>query len=249
MPWLVGTALMHSLAVTEKRGTFKAWTVLLAILAFCAEPARHLPGPLGRADLGARLRHRPARGVFILAFLGAGDRRLAGAVRLARAARSAPGGSFALVSRESMLLANNVLLVVAAAAVLLGTLYPLVLDALELGKISVGPPYFEAVFVPADGAARCFLVGVGPIARWREAALPDLAKRLRWALGVAVVGGIAAAAHRRRLQAAHRGLGLLFGIWIVATVPSTGVLVHHARRRWAAAATPACACSRRRCGA
>ena len=95
------------------------------------------------------------------------------------------GGSFDLVSRESMLLTNNVFLVVAAGSVLLGTLYPLFLDALNLGKISVGPPYFETVFVPLMTPA-LFLMGVGPITRWKEASLADLARKLRWALGVSV---------------------------------------------------------------
>jgi cytochrome c-type biogenesis protein CcmF len=96
------------------------------------------------------------------------------------------GGKFDVVSRESALLTNNVLLVVAAASVLLGTLYPLFLDALDLGKISVGPPYFESVFVPLMAPA-LFLMGIGPLAKWKQAELPDLAMRLKWAFAVAVV--------------------------------------------------------------
>ena len=115
----------------------------------------------------------PARGVFILAFLVV---VIGGSLALFawRAPRVGLGGSFEPVSRESLLLANNVLLLVAAAAVLLGTLYPLVLDALGLGKISVGPPYFDTVFVPLMAPA-LFLMGIGPIARWSQASLPDLA--------------------------------------------------------------------------
>ena len=99
------------------------------------------------------------------------------------------GGSFDAVSRESMLLGNNVLLAVACGTVLLGTLYPLFLDALGLGKISVGPPYFDRVFVPVM-APLVFLMGVGPIARWKKAALPDLWARLKWALMISLVLGL-----------------------------------------------------------
>ena len=100
--------------------------------------------------------------------------------RSARARHSTP------VSRESLLLANNVLLVVACASVLLGTLYPLCIDALGVGKISVGPPYFDAVFF-ALTAPLVFLMAIGPVASWRRALLPDLWTRLRWALAVAIV--------------------------------------------------------------
>jgi cytochrome c-type biogenesis protein CcmF len=155
----------------------------------------------------------PKRGVFILAFL---TLVIGGSLALyaTRAHRVAAGGDFEPVSRESMLLANNVLLLVAAGSVLLGTLYPLFLDALGLGKISVGPPYFEAVFVPLM-APLVFLMGVGPIARWKQASLPDLWSRLRWALGVAVVTGLL-------LPAAAGGwsplvsLGLGLAVWILA---------------------------------
>src|SRR3546814_1210931 len=98
---------------------------------------------------------------------------------------------FELVSRESMLLTNNVLLMVACAAVLLCTLYPLIIDVLGLGKLSVGPPYFNAIFVPLMAPA-LFLMGIGPIARWRHATMITLAKRLRWALAVSVVAALAA---------------------------------------------------------
>src|SRR4029434_624917 len=126
----------------------------------------------------------PARGVFILAFLAL---VVGGSLALfaARAGKVGLGGIFAVVSRESTLLANNILLIVAMASVLLGTLYPLFLDALNLGKISVGPPYFEAVFVPLM-TPLVFLMGIGPLAAWRDAPLPGLWTRLRWALGVAV---------------------------------------------------------------
>jgi len=185
MPWLVGTALIHSLAVTEKRGAFKSWTVLLAIAAFSLSLLGTFLVRSGVLTSVHAFATDPKRGVFILAFLAI----VVGfslALFAVRAPRVGLGGRFELVSRESTLLANNVLLLVAAGSVLLGTLYPLFLDALNLGKISVGPPYFEAVFAPVM-AAVVFLMGVGPLARWKEASLPELAVRLRWAAAVALV--------------------------------------------------------------
>jgi cytochrome c-type biogenesis protein CcmF len=147
MPWLVGTALIHSLAVTEKRGAFKSWTVLLAIAAFSLSLLGTFlvrSGVLTSVHAFAtdpRARHVHPR------LAGDRDRHLAAAVCLARAVGQA-GGGFALVSRETAAAGNNVLLAVATGSVLLGTLYPLLLDALGMGKLSVGPPYFNAVFVP-----------------------------------------------------------------------------------------------------
>ncbi|MDH5535040.1 MAG: heme lyase CcmF/NrfE family subunit, partial [Betaproteobacteria bacterium] len=185
MPWLVGTALIHSLAVTEKRGSFKSWTVLLAILAFSLSLLGTFLVRSGVLTSVHAFATDPKRGIFILGFLV-----LVIGTSLAlfawRAPRVGLGGAFDLVSREAALLTNNVLLVVAAGTVMLGTLYPLALDALGLGKISVGPPYFESVFVPLMAPA-LFLLGLGPLARWKSANLPDLATRLRWAAGVSVV--------------------------------------------------------------
>jgi cytochrome c-type biogenesis protein CcmF len=126
------------------------------------------------------------------------------------------GARFAPLSREGFLLANNVLLVVATAAVLLGTLYPLLLDALNLGKISVGPPYFDTVFVPLM-APLVFLMGVGTLARWKHAELPDLAKRLRWAAVVAVLCAVGAELAEGRISWMG-GLGLVMGFWVFASV-------------------------------
>ena len=188
MPWLVGTALIHSLAVTEKRGSFKSWTVLLAIAAFSLSLLGTFLVRSGVLTSVHAFATDPRRGVFILAFLSI---VIGGSLLLYawRAPKVGLGGSFAIVSRESMLLANNVLLVVAAGTVLLGTLYPLIVDALNLGKISVGPPYFNAVFVPLMVPA-VFLMGVGPIARWKSARIPALAVRLRWAFGAGVVAAL-----------------------------------------------------------
>ena len=215
MPWLVATALIHSLAVTEKRGAFKSWTVLLAIIAFSLSLLGTFLVRSGVLSSVHAFATDPRRGLFILAFLA-----IAIGSSLALYAWRAPsiglGARFAFVSRETFLLANNVLLVVACAAVLLGTLYPLVLDALGAGKISVGPPYFDSVFVPLLAPA-IFLMGIGPLARWKEAELPALAIRLRWAAGTSlaavlvtgfVAGGFSVAAC----------LGLLMAFWIVASI-------------------------------
>jgi len=213
MPWLIGTALIHSLAVTEKRGAFRAWTVLLAICAFSFSLLGTFLVRSGVLTSVHAFATDPKRGIFILAFLA-----IVAGSSLALFAWRAPkvglGGRFEIVSRDSMLLVNNVVFAVAAATVMLGTLYPLVLDALGLGKISVGPPYFEAVFVPLMVPA-VFLMALGPIARWKEAKLPELAHRLRWAAGVAVATAILlplSLGSWRPLAA----LGFLFAGWVIA---------------------------------
>ena len=219
MPWLVGTALIHSLAVTEKRGGFKMWTALLAILAFSLSLLGTFIVRSGVLSSVHAFASDPARGIFILAFLVV---VIGGSLLLFawRAPKVGLGGSFDLVSRESMLLANNVLLVVAAAAVLLGTLYPLVLDALGMGKISVGPPYFTAVFVPLMAPA-LFLMGVGPLARWRQAGAIDLARRLRWAFAVSAVSAVVApfviGGLGSRPWTPMVGFGLLLAAWIASS--------------------------------
>jgi cytochrome c-type biogenesis protein CcmF len=188
MPWLAGTALLHSLAVTEKRGAFRSWTVLLAIVAFSLSLVGTFLVRSGVLTSVHAFATDPRRGVFILAFLAL---VVGGSLALFawRAPRVGLGAGFSAISRESMLLANNVLLAVALAAVLLGTLYPLFLDALNLGKISVGPPYFDTVFVPLMAPA-VFLMAIGPVAAWRQARLPDLWTRLRWALAVSVAAAL-----------------------------------------------------------
>jgi cytochrome c-type biogenesis protein CcmF len=215
MPWLVGTALIHSLAVTEKRGSFKNWTVLLAIMAFSLSLLGTFLVRSGVLSSVHAFATDPTRGLFILAFL-----ILVIGASLALYAWRAPsvglGARFGLLSRESLLLANNVLLLVATAAVLLGTLYPLVLDAMDMGKISVGPPYFDTVFVPLM-VPIVFLMGIGPIARWKQATLPDIATRLKWAAGAAVVTAVLGSWVAGKFSLLS-GLGLLMGWWIVAAV-------------------------------
>ncbi len=213
MPWLVGTALLHSLAVTEKRGTFKSWTVLLAILAFSLSLLGTFLVRSGVLTSVHAFATDPARGVFILAFLII---VIGGSLTLyaARAGAVGGGAGFAPVSRESLLLANNVLLIVATASVLLGTLYPLLLDALNLGKISVGPPYFDAVFFPLM-APLAFLMGIGPLAAWRRAELPDLWTRLKWAFGVALITALLLPFVLGRWTPLI-AFGLFLALWIVA---------------------------------
>jgi len=215
MPWLVGTALVHSLAVTEKRGSFKSWTVLLAICAFALSLLGTFLVRSGVLTSVHAFATDPSRGVFILAFLFV---VISGSLILFawRAPKVGLGGKFDLLSRESMLLTNNILLLVAAASVLLGTLYPLIIDALGLGKLSVGPPYFEAVFVPVMTPA-IFLIGVGPIARWKQMSLPALAVRLRWAFAVSVVSALSAPYFMGEWKP-MTSFGLLLAFWIIVCV-------------------------------
>ena len=215
MPWLVGTALIHSLAVTEKRGAFRSWTVLLAILAFSLSLLGTFLVRSGVLTSVHAFATDPRRGVFILIFL---TLVVGGSLALFawRAPRVGLGGVFAAISRESLLLANNVLLVVAMAAVLLGTLYPLFLDALNLGKISVGPPYFDTVFFPLMAPA-AFLMAVGPVASWKKAALPDLWTRLKWAFAVALASAVILPFVFGRWSMLV-SVGLLLGLWVACAM-------------------------------
>jgi len=215
MPWLLGTALIHSLAVTEKRNSFKSWTVLLAILAFSFSLLGTFLVRSGVLSSVHAFATDPTRGQFILAFLAV---VIGGSFSLYawRAPDVGIGKRFGLWSKESSLLANNVLLLVAALAVMLGTLYPLVLDALGLGKISVGPPYFDAVFMPLM-APTVFLMGIGPLARWKDAQLPALALRLRWAAGVAVLAALLTGWLAGEVRPVST-LGLVMAFWIMGSV-------------------------------
>jgi cytochrome c-type biogenesis protein CcmF len=213
MPWLVGTALIHSLAVTEKRGSFKNWTVLLAIAAFSLSLLGTFLVRSGVLTSVHAFAADPRRGLFILCFLCA----VVGS-SLALFAWRAPtvglGGRFALLSRETLLLVNNVLLMVAAASVLLGTLYPLAIDALGLGKLSVGPPYFNAVFVPIM-LPLLFFIAVGPVANWKQADARDLARRLRWVAAVAIAAGVGLPLLTSRWTPLV-ATGLLLAVWVAA---------------------------------
>ncbi|SDG65283.1 heme lyase CcmF/NrfE family subunit [Propionivibrio dicarboxylicus] len=214
MPWLVGTALVHSLAVTEKRGSFKNWTVLLAIAAFSLSLLGTFLVRSGVLTSVHAFATDPRRGIFILALLV-----IVIGTSLALFAWRAPkvglGGRFGLFSRESLLLTNNVLLAVACGSVLLGTLYPLLIDALGMGKLSVGPPYFDSVFAPLMIPA-LFLIGVAPFARWKQASPAELARLLRWAFGAAALVGLLApllGGEWKPLVA----LSLVLAVWIIVT--------------------------------
>jgi cytochrome c-type biogenesis protein CcmF len=207
--------MIHSLAVTEKRGSFKNWTVLLAIAAFSLSLLGTFLVRSGVLTSVHAFATDPRRGIFILILLAivVGSSLLLFA---ARAPKVSLGGRFALLSRETLLLVNNVLLVVACGAVLLGTLYPLLIDALGLGKLSVGPPYFNTVFVPIM-LPLLVLVAAGPVARWKHAEIGAILRKLWPAALVAVLAGIglpllAGAWH------AYVALALALAVWIVAAI-------------------------------
>jgi cytochrome c-type biogenesis protein CcmF len=212
MPWLAGTALIHSLAVTEKRGAFKVWTVWLAIVAFSLSLLGTFLVRSGVLSSVHAFATDPRRGLFILAFLVI---VIGGSLALFawRAPKVGLGQRFGLFSRESLLLANNMMLAAACGAVLLGTLYPLFLDALGLGKISVGPPYFDAVFGLLM-APLVVVMGIGPLTRWKKDEVSPMLRRLRWVLALALAAALAVQA-----GAGHFGLlttgGLLMTFWIV----------------------------------
>ena len=214
IPWLVGTALIHSLAVTERRGAFRGWTVLLAIFAFSLSLLGTFLVRSGVLTSVHAFATDPARGIFVLVFLAV---VVGGALLLfaARAQAIGLGGSFALLSRESMLLLGNAMLAVAAGSVLFGTIYPLALDALGVGKISVGRPYFELVFVPLTAPAM-FLIGVGPMTQWKKASLPDLATRLRWAFAAGVLSAVLVPFAMGEWNIGV-SLGVLLAAWIFAS--------------------------------
>ncbi len=213
MPWLVGTALVHSLAATEKRGVFKAWTVLLAVSAFSLSLLGTFLVRSGVLTSVHAFATDPTRGVFILAFLAV---VIGGSLALYawRAPRLRSVAPFDLVSRETALLINNVLLVVAAATVLLGTLYPLFIDILGMGKISVGPPYFNAVFVPL-AAPLALLLGIGALLRWKRDQLARLDKSLVVLFVACIVAGtlLPLALGDWSLGAAA---GCALGLWTIA---------------------------------
>ncbi len=190
MPWLVGTALIHSLAVTEKRGVFKSWTVLLAIAAFSLSLLGTFLVRSGVLTSVHAFATDPERGVFILAFLlvVVGGSLALFAVR-APVVKSQVG--FGLWSREALLLVNNIVLVVSAAMILLGTLYPLVLDALTGAKLSVGPPYFNALFLPLM-ALLMAVISVGVLVRWKDTPLKWLGSMLAPVLVASVVLAVVA---------------------------------------------------------
>lgn len=216
LPWLVGTALIHSLAVTEKRDAFKAWTVLLAIFAFSLSLLGTFLVRSGVLISVHSFAVDPLRGVFMLVFLliVIGASLTLYAWRMHTVRREIAFGVFA---RESFLLANNLLLMAAMLTILLGTLYPLILDTLGLEKVSVGPPYFNIVFMPFM-ICIMFLMGIAPLSRWRNTEGQLIIKKLGWIFLVSV------------------GLALLLP-WLMADNLSVGVIVGLALAFWIILAT------------
>ncbi|NGY05419.1 heme lyase CcmF/NrfE family subunit [Solimonas terrae] len=215
MPWLVGTALIHSLAVTEKRGQLKAWTVLLAILAFALSLLGTFLVRSGILVSVHAFATDPARGIFILTFLAI-VLGIAFTLYAWRAPKFVSEADFELFSREGLLLLNNVFLVSAAAAVLLGTLYPLVIEALDLGKVSVGPPYFNSIFLPLT-IPLAVLIGFASAVGWKRARAADVFKRLRVPAAIAVLAGCTLPwllGHRTLLAAIGGGA---LAVWVIVS--------------------------------
>ena len=212
MPWLVGAALLHSAVVTEKRGALPGWTVFLAITAFSFSM---LGGFLVRSGVLTSVHAfavDPTRGVILLGILLATS-GAAFALFAWRAPGLAPGGVFAPVSRESALVANNILLSAATLTVLLGTLFPLIREAVSGEAISVGAPYFNLTFTPLM-ALLCLLVPFGPLLAWKRG---DLAPAVR-ALAPALVLGVAAGLASLWLltpRKAFASLGLALSAWLI----------------------------------
>jgi cytochrome c-type biogenesis protein CcmF len=213
LPWLAGTALIHSLAVTEKRGAFKSWTVLLAISTFSLSLMGTFLVRSGVLTSVHAFANDPSRGLFILVLLGitVGLSLLLFALRAPRVSHQV---GFNWLSRDALLLINNILLVIITVTVLMGTVYPLLLDALNLGKISVGPPYFNALFVPLT-AIMCLFMGLGPISRWKRMDGRELFRRLWWAaLAALVIGGVTPLLYGGEWNL-WVALGLVMALWIV----------------------------------
>ncbi len=212
MPWLVGTALVHSLAVTEKRGLFGSWTVLLAITAFSLSLLGTFLVRSGVLTSVHAFASDPERGLFILVFLAL---VVGGSLTLyaLRAPTVASRISYRAVSREALLLVNNLIFAVAGITVLLGTLFPLLMDALGAGKYSVGPPYFNAVFVPLMALLMPFM-GIAPIARWKSDE-PN-----RWLRELLLPGAVVVAA-----AGLLPLLGGDFNIWVALAVLLSGWLL------------------------
>jgi cytochrome c-type biogenesis protein CcmF len=217
MPWLAATALLHSAVVMEKRDALKIWTVLLAILAFSLSLIGTFLVRSGVLTSVHAFASDPTRGIFILIILCV---FIGGALTLFafRAGSLAPGGVFAPISREGALVLNNLFLSACAAAVIVGTLYPLALEALTGERISVGAPFYNLTFIPLV-VPLLILVPFGPFLAWKRGDLYAVAQRLTIALGVAIAGTIIVAAY----AGAHQVLslfGVWLGIWLIAGAAS-----------------------------
>ncbi|WP_428818452.1 heme lyase CcmF/NrfE family subunit [Microbulbifer sp. MCCC 1A16149] len=231
MPWLVGTALLHSLAVTEKRGLFRSWTILLSIFAFGLSLLGTFLVRSGVLTSVHAFATDPLRGGFILAFLAV----VVGASLLLFAVRApavSAGSVFSVRSRETFLLGNNIVLILIMAVVITGTLYPLLADALGWGKISVGPPFFNMFFVPLM-LVLSLLLGLGIHANWKDSQMGKLAKT--WGVP-ALVAAVAAPLLTLLAGDFHWGamLGVFAGLWVIAsTVADMRVKSRNADTLWA----------------
>ena len=216
IPWLTGTALLHSAIVVEKREALKSWTILLAIVTFSLSLLGTFLVRSGILTSVHAFAADPTRGVFVLMLLALA---VGGSLTLyaIRAPKLDPGGLFAPVSRESGLLINNLFLTTAAATVLLGTLYPLIAEALDLGKLSVGAPYFNMVFIPLM-VPLVILMGIGPMMAWKRSDLAGVIGRLKGALGaVAIVFAIALALSGVAFVDIAGAAGIALAAWLLSS--------------------------------
>ena len=214
LPWLVGTALVHSLAVTEKRGVFKSWTLLLAIFAFSLSLLGTFLVRSGVLTSVHAFATDPERGFYILAMLAIS---VGGSLLLyaLRAGQVRSESNFSLISRETLLLVNNVILTVIAFTVLLGTLYPLLIDALGMGKMSVGPPYFNALTVPL-GAMLMVAMGIGAMVRWRQTDPALVGRRVAAPFVLAIILGVVSLQIRGGDEAdLWTYIGVILAYWVV----------------------------------
>lgn len=188
MPWLGGVALLHSLAVTEKRGVFKAWTIMLAIFSFALSLLGTFLVRSGVITSVHSFAADPTRGLFILVILGV---VIGGGLAMFawRGWRLTQESHYQLKSRETLLVINNIIILVATIVVVIGTLYPMLADALKLGQVSVGAPYFNALFVPLTWLLLLFLA-IGPVSRWKKDTRPLLGTGLAILASCFVLAGV-----------------------------------------------------------
>jgi len=219
MPWLIGTALLHSLAATEKRGVFKAWTILLSIAAFSFSLLGTFLVRSGVLTSVHAFANDPVRGAFILSFLGIviGSSLVLFAFRASSVSVS---GWFDWFSKELLLLINNLLLTVSAIMILMGTLFPIFAEVFDWGKISVGAPYFNLIFTVLM-TPLVFLVGLGPIVNWRQYSKQQLGKQsLLAAIFALILGGITALLQSQQLltDKLQIFLGVFLVVWLIFLV-------------------------------
>jgi len=225
MPWLAGTALIHSLAVTEKRGLFKSWTLLLAVTAFSLSLLGTFLVRSGVLISVHAFATDPKRGIFILCFL---TFVIGGSLVLYawRAPRLKSSAAFEWTSRESFLLFNNAFLVAALALILLGTLYPLFMDAFQLGKVTVGAPWFNLMFL-VPMLPLVLLLGVGMHAAWKRGLLASMKIRLYAAAALAVTGAVLVGAAAYADLKPMTTLGFALALWVMLS----SLLIPFARLR------------------